>query len=252
MGQMPEAGGDRMRDRTAVAVRQWIPLLGVAALIGVAAIAAALSQPRLTRVPPPQLQQSPAPQPSGELPSLPPPGTADTGERRDLLPAWLQQAAMVLCALVILTIIVIVLWVILRNTLTVRRGTLPVDGGPATPLRPKSDEVVAALDAGLAELSDADSDPRRAVIACWVRLEHTAADAGTPRQIGDSPTDLVLRLLNAHRVDRRVLDGFAGLYREARYATHVVDESMRAQAQSALRQLRAELAAPVATAPEAS
>ena len=30
-------------------------------------------------------------------------------------------------------------------------------------------------------------DPRRAVIACWVRLEQAAAAAGTPRQVGDSP-----------------------------------------------------------------
>jgi hypothetical protein len=47
-------------------------------------------------------------------------------------------------------------------------------------------------------------------------------------------------------VDRRVLERFADIYREARYATHVVDETMRVQAQSALRQLRAELTIPVA------
>ena len=41
-------------------------------------------------------------------------------------------------------------------------------------------EVVAAVDAGLLDLDDADPDPRRAVIACWVRLEQAAAAAGTP------------------------------------------------------------------------
>jgi hypothetical protein len=100
---------------------------------------------------------------------------------------------------------------------------------------------VAALDAGLDRLGDRDTDPRRAVIACWVRLEDAAAAAGTPRHPGDTPTDLVARLLAAHRVSRPVLDEFAAVYREARYATHVVDERMRAAAVRSLSHLRAEL-----------
>ena len=64
-----------------------------------------------------------------------------------------------------------------------------------------AEELVAALDAGLEELSDADRDPRRAVIACWVRLEQAAAAAGTPRHPGDTPTDLVGRLLAEQQVD---------------------------------------------------
>ena len=38
-----------------------------------------------------------------------------------------------------------------------------------------------------------------------------------------------------------VLDGFAHVYREARYATHPVDERTRDQARAALRRLRGEL-----------
>jgi hypothetical protein len=101
--------------------------------------------------------------------------------------------------------------------------------------------VVAALDAGLIDLSDIDLDPRRAVIACWVRLEQVAAAAGTPRQPSDTPADLVTRLLSGHYVDAASLSGFAAIYREARYATHVVDEQMRGQARAALERLRAEL-----------
>jgi hypothetical protein len=102
------------------------------------------------------------------------------------------------------------------------------------------------VDSGLADL-DADADARSAVIACWVRLEETAAAVGTPREIGDTSTDLVVRLLGAHDISGPVLDRLAGLYREARYATHVVDDQMRQDARAALRQLRAELgaAAPV-------
>jgi hypothetical protein len=79
------------------------------------------------------------------------------------------------------------------------------------------------------------------VIACWLRLEQAAAAAGTPRQVGDSPTDLVARLLHAHQISADVLAALANVYREARYATHAVDDRMRAQARSALQRIRTEL-----------
>jgi hypothetical protein len=74
-------------------------------------------------------------------------------------------------------------------------------------------------------------------------LEQAAAAAGTPRHAGDSPTDLVGRLLAEQQVDARVLAALAAVYREARYATHAVDDQMRAQARSALERLRADLGA---------
>ena len=86
-----------------------------------------------------------------------------------------------------------------------------------------------------------DADPRRAVIACWVRLEQAAAAAGTPRQPGDTSTELVGRLLREHQVSADVLEAFAAVYREARFAPHEVDLGMRDQARAALRRLRDEL-----------
>ncbi|GAB3945699.1 hypothetical protein GCM10027614_37920 [Micromonospora vulcania] len=117
--------------------------------------------------------------------------------------------------------------------------------------------MVAALDAGLLELDDRDTDPRVAVIACWVRLEEAAATAGVPRRPGDTPTDLVTRLLRGDPeagvpaiVSADVLAEFAHVYREARYATHPVDERTRDQARAALRRLRGELAAVTQSATE--
>jgi hypothetical protein len=102
-------------------------------------------------------------------------------------------------------------------------------------------EVVAALDAGLQQLDESDGDPRRAVIVCWVRLEGAAATAGTKRLPGDTSTDLVMRLLVGHSLSAPVLTGFADVYRQARYASHEVDERMREQAKAALGRLREEL-----------
>ncbi|ROT31504.1 DUF4129 domain-containing protein [Micromonospora sp. HM5-17] len=221
----------------------WPPVV-IAGLLALAALAAAHSSPGYTRVEPP----------ADVLPTLRPPapptreaGAASPAETTSgHLPSWLQTAAVVLCGAVVATVVVALLWtfardLLRRRTAVARRGRR---SGPRRSAAQTAEEVVAALDAGLVELSDTDADPRRAVIACWVRLEQTAAAAGVERRPGDTPTDLVTRLLRTGRpVSAGVLAAFAEVYREARYATHTVDERMRGQARSALQRLRAELTA---------
>jgi hypothetical protein len=225
------------------ALDRWWPLVAVGALLAFAGIAAALSSPSVTPIPLPTSEfGQPTLPPGGPPASLEVLPTGGGLPEESKLPGWLAVLATVLCVLLVAAILVPLLWMLLRNAISIRRGELTVEQSKANAARPR-DEVVAALDAGLEELSDTDRDPRRAVIACWVRLERAAADAGTPRQAGDTPTDLVIRLLQGHRVDRQVLDQFAEIYREARYATHPVEEHMRIQAQTALRHLRGELTA---------
>ncbi|HET8680422.1 MAG TPA: DUF4129 domain-containing protein [Micromonosporaceae bacterium] len=233
-------------------LRPWWPPLAVAGLLVAAGAATVLSAPSVTEVPlttPSGDTPSFSWQPPSEAPAAPPtdPGAASGGA----LPAWVMSVALLVCLVAAAAVVLPLLYLLLRAAISVRRGALPIDHTPTAPPAPRHEEVLAAVDAGLADLSDADRDPRRAVIACWVRLEQAAAAAGTPRRPGDTSTDLVLRLLDAHRVDRPVLDRFAALYREARYATHPVGERERGQARSALRQLRGELAAgaPAGVAP---
>jgi Domain of unknown function (DUF4129) len=137
--------------------------------------------------------------------------------------------------------VVVVVGLVLRERLTARCRRVEAEEPAEPPVVESREEVLAAVDAGLSNLDDDDTDPRRAVIACWLRLEEAAAAAGTPRQPGDAPADLVLRLLSAHQVSAGVLIPLAEVYRLARYATHTVDSGMRDSARAALRQLRAEL-----------
>jgi hypothetical protein len=226
------------------ALRRWWPLVAVGALLTFAGVAAAMSSPAVTPVPLPTAEGgAPSLPPGGPPPSFSPEPSAGP-LAQSTLPGWISTVAAALCALLTAAILLPLLWMLLRNVISIRSGSLPVEGSDTDTARPRED-VVAALDAGLEELSDTDRDPRRAVIACWVRLERAAAEAGTPRRAGDTSTDLVLRLLSGHRVDRRVLDQFAEIYREARYATHPVEEHMRIEAQTALRYLRNELTAGV-------
>ncbi|GIH12099.1 DUF4129 domain-containing protein [Rugosimonospora africana] len=222
-------------------LRRFVPLLAVAGLLAAVAIAAALSTPQITRVPVP-------PQRGADKQALPsfgptPPQHFQNGagvQHDTQLPSWAGALVSGVCVALVAAVVGLIIWMVLRERVVTRKGRLPVEQERAVPAADR-ETVLAAVDAGLSDLSDLDADPRRAVIACWVRLEEAAASAGTPRQPGDSPTDLVLRLLAAHQVSSQVLYPLADLYRLARYATHTVDSGMRDRARSALGHLRAEL-----------
>lgn len=227
------------------ALRRWWPVAGVVAILAVAALAAPRSALRITRVEPvfddaPRLPEfSPT---AAEPTTSAEPSTAAAANPAGL-PDWVATAAIGLGVAAVVAVIGLLTYALIRNAARRRAAFRPAPApGKPTPER-TSQQVVAAVDAGLSELSDSDADPRRAVIGCWVRLEQTAAAAGTARQIGETSTDLVGRLLAAHQVSGDVLTTLARLYRQARYGTSTVDEGMRAEALAALRRLRGELSA---------
>lgn len=142
-----------------------------------------------------------------------------------------------LCLVLVLAVVALLVTMLVRGA--VRRVRLDADPVARPPSAGAHEEVMAALTQGLAELDE--GDPRQAVIACWVRLERTADDAGVPRKPGDTSTDLVVRLLSGRSVNSAVLNDFATVYRHARYSPHPVDDAMRNQAREALRLLRDQL-----------
>jgi hypothetical protein len=218
------------------------PLLAVGALLAGVAIAASLSTPQVTSVPGHRGGGSnDIAGGATQSPRVPSAGPGQVQHSFDL-PPWLAGLLSGLCLLIVLAIVVLVLWFLVRNTVGGRRRRVEAEEPELPVVTSRRSDVIAAVDAGLFDLDDNDTDPRRAVIACWVRLEEAAAAAGTPRQPGDAPADLVLRLLTAHQVSAAVLLPLADVYRLARYATHTVDAGMRDNARAALRQLRTELA----------
>ncbi|MEQ4305936.1 DUF4129 domain-containing protein [Plantactinospora sp. B6F1] len=227
---------------TAGLLRTLWPLAAVAGLLALAALAAAHSSIGFTRVQPPAdivpTFEQPLPPTGAEQPAR----SAAPGQPGDYLPHWVPYLGTLLCGAVVVAVLAALVWALARDLLRRRRGLARPGARKLRSAEQTAEEVVAALDAGLVDLSDSDADPRRAVIACWVRLEQAAAVAGVQRRPGDTPTDLVTRLLGAGRpVSADVLAAFADVYREARYATHTVDERMRTQALTALRRLRTEL-----------
>ncbi|RLK23498.1 uncharacterized protein DUF4129 [Micromonospora sp. M71_S20] len=236
------------------ALRRWWPVAAVVLLLAVAAFSSAHSSIGASRIPPaadsiPYIPEYPTAEP---VPSIPvePRDTAETTGTR--IPKWLVTAVVVLLGLALLGAFGYLTWTLVRGAMRRTTRALPTRR-PRRTAEGTAREVAAALDAGLEELDDRDTDPRTAVIACWVRLEEAAAGAGVPRLPGDTPTDLVTRLLRGDPsagipaiASADVLAEFAHVYREARYATRKVDERTRDQARVALRRLRGELTVVVA------
>jgi ABC-type transporter Mla MlaB component len=229
-------------------LRRWWPLAAVLGLLFLTSLAATRSAPQLDRISP-----DPVPARSAAAPLLPSQplekpvgGGGSGGDSANGIPGWLGTAAIVVLSIAGLAVVGLAVYAVLRDQSRrrKRRKRLRLPEQPETRTQ---EDLVAALDAGLEELSDADRDPRRAVIACWVRLEQAAAAAGTPRHPGDTPTDLVGRLLAEQQVDSQVLAALLEVYRQARYATHTVDDQMREQAREALQRLRADLGAGVSS-----
>jgi hypothetical protein len=221
-------------------MRRWLPLLAVGVLLGAAMLAAAFANPPIQERPAaPRSLVAPPPQTMQAQETAPPP--LSTVSAPVVIPGWITWLVMVLCTALVVTIIALFIWYYVRDRLpdpprapVVETAPLPTPGQTRRRLR-------EALDEGIAELDDSDADPRRAVIACWVRLESAAAAAGTPREAGDTSTDFVTRLLQDHHVSADLLTAFAAVYRGARFAPHEVDAGMRDQARAALRRLRDEL-----------
>src|SRR5690606_38054872 len=85
------------------------------------------------------------------------------------LPDWLPVAALCAAALAAVVVLILVARVVRRRVAARRSNTAPATGRRHR--MADEGQLLAAVDAGLADLSDTDSDPRRAVIACWLRLE---------------------------------------------------------------------------------
>jgi hypothetical protein len=224
-------------------VRQWAPLAAVVVLLGAAMLATLYANPQITLAPPFLSGVDTAgPEQTGPPVSVSA-STFNAGPQGDSLPFWVTYAVSGFCLVAVLVGLGSVAWFALRQRIgrAGRRRTAQLGEAPPT-LEDTRSNVRGILDAGLAELDDTDQDPRRAIIACWLRLERAATVAGVEREAADTSTDLADRLVSLGLVVRvDALAGLAELYRQARYAPHDVDQTMRQRARAALVEVRAEL-----------
>ena len=119
-------------------------------------------------------------------------------QTRASVPQWIATAAIGLLGLAILVAVGYLAW-----TFVARRAAPTTRAVPAARARRTAEgtarEVVAALDAGLEELDDADTDPRPGGDRLLGAARGGRGRGRRAEATGDTPTDLVTRLLRATR-----------------------------------------------------
>ena len=115
-----------------------------------------------------------------------------------------------------------------------RRRRLPRDWQVAEVLSDVLDETLDDL--------RAETDPRRAVIAAYARMERSLAVHGVPRRRFEAPHEYLGRVLGELTAGRLAAARLTTLFERARFSPHEIDAAMKSEAIDAIESLQADLA----------
>jgi hypothetical protein len=120
---------------------------------------------------------------------------------------------------------------------------------PRRPVPTEADlaaRLSAVLDDSLDDLR-AETNPRRAVIATYARMERTLAGAGLPRAESETPIEYLGRVLRELlNTSADAVSRLTALFERAKFSPHEIDSAMKRDAINALVAVRDELRAAAA------
>lgn len=105
---------------------------------------------------------------------------------------------------------------------------------------PVPDAFAQGLEAGARDLAGI-ADPRRAVIACYARMEGALAAVGLPRRPHETPFELLARVLERWKVAEPHAERLTTHFERAMFSPRSVDEPTRQEALEALHAVQADL-----------
>jgi hypothetical protein len=121
-----------------------------------------------------------------------------------------------------------------------RRRRLPRDFNAAEALSDVLEETLDDL--------RVETDPRRAVIAAYARMERALAAHGFPRRRFEAPHEYLNRVLGELSGGRLAAARLTALFERARFSPHEINAEMKTEAIEAIESLQADLAATEAEA----
>jgi Domain of unknown function (DUF4129) len=136
-------------------------------------------------------------------------------------------------AILLAAIVAVAIWVV-RNS---RRLPPPE---PSPPAEEYGEVLEEALEGGRRALLALD-DARAAIIACYVAMEESLANAGTARLSGETPDELLAKAASTLLVSAGAAKRLTSLFYEARFSSHPLHGNDKAAAVSALAELASEL-----------
>ncbi len=180
------------------------------------------------------------------LPFTPPtatatPPTAPTNAQQQGLPTVVSTTVLIIFAAALVALLVGMLlareW---RRRRTRRAHTVVLPDVDAPEVLEVPEEVTRTVEEQIQSLRL--GPPRNAIVECWLRLEEAVARAGLEPDPAETSMELTTRVLARYAVGDTALAELAGLYREARFSTHPLQERHREAAIAALTRIRTELA----------
>ncbi|AQY01950.1 DUF4129 domain-containing protein [Microbacterium foliorum] len=105
---------------------------------------------------------------------------------------------------------------------------------------PTADVAVGVMQRGIAgalATIDERATASDAIVAAWIGLEESAADAGVKRAASETPGEFVVRIITLRPGAADDAAALLRLYESVRFGTRVADEHDRASARQALRRI---------------
>lgn len=127
-----------------------------------------------------------------------------------------------------------------RDRPLARQRSADVQGGAAAAVavaEPDATIIRRGIDAALLTI-DSQPVPGDSIIAAWVGLEETSADAGAARHASETPAEFTLRIVGRRGGIADELETLLGLYERVRFGGHEADELDRAAAAACLRRIQ--------------
>jgi hypothetical protein len=103
-----------------------------------------------------------------------------------------------------------------------------------------AEDFVATIGDVIGEL-EAEPDARRAVIAAYARMEGVLGRHGLRRNPSDTPVEYLGRILGGLTSRSDAVARLTGLFEEAKFSRHEIDDPLKREAIDALRAIRANL-----------
>lgn len=242
--EAPAAGA--VRASTRGRLRGVLALTGVALLFALLMLASALQgQPQFapSSSSPPQQQPGAVVVPETTGSPLPEPKPPHDSVLQNILGAVF---GLLLAAAVVALLVLAVRWLVrflrgLWHDRPLRRTDAAVvhaaAGGVAVEAAPDDAVIRRGVDAALRTIEEREQ-PGDAIVAAWLGLEESAADAGVGRAETETPSEFTVRIVGRRSGIRDEVITLLGLYEQVRFGGREADEADRAAAAASLGGIR--------------
>jgi hypothetical protein len=154
------------------------------------------------------------------------------GDPQDYQPAFEQPVLWVTIA--ILVPLAVLAFVTYRRRVARRAAMLQ------QPIATVADELTREISDAIEDL-DRESDPRRAVIAAYARMEGVLARHGLPRRPSETAVEYLGRVLRDLHARAAAVERLTSLFERAKFSAHAIDPEMKRDAIAALTAIRDDL-----------